>query len=41
MESAEMGLWFVYLAAAFVLGMGAMALLADRHDRPHERPAHH
>jgi len=41
MESAEMGLWFVYLAAACVLGMGAMALLADRQEHRHERHAHH
>ena len=37
----EMGLWFVYLAAAFVLGMAAMIVVADHQTNQRERHAHH
>ena len=36
----ELGLWILYLAVAFVLGLGLLALLGDRQARRRERHAH-
>jgi len=36
----ETGLWILFLAAAFVLGLGVAALLGDRQARHRERHAH-
>lgn len=36
----EVGLWILYLAVAFVLAVGVVALVNDRRARRRERHAH-